>query len=334
MTAQASPSSFLCDDVHEWFDRRTLDGRTWWARELAAVKGGTTISVVLPARNEAATVGTIVACLRRELVDTVALIDELVVIDSGSVDDTAAVAAAAGATVFSQQSLLPALGDVPGKGEALWKSLIATEGQIVAFIDSDLQGFEPQFVVGLLGPLLTDPTVDFVKAFYDRPLRTGEAVLPAGGGRVTELVARPLLNAFWPALAGFIQPLAGEYGGRRSLLEQIPFLSGYGVEIGMLIDVLDAVGLDAMAQVDLGQRRHRNSTDVVLGRMAMQIQLAAVARLRAGAALGEPRSWLTQFTRDGDDFVPCSRDLALIQRPPMTELADYRDRWKAGRSWA
>ena len=283
--------------------------------------------MVLPARDEAATVGAIVQSLRRELVDEVPLIDELVVIDSGSTDATGTVAAEAGARVVRQGDVLQELGDVPGKGEALWKSLVATDGDIVAFIDADLRRFDAQFAVGLIGPLLQDRSVQFVKAFYDRPLDAGTTVLPAGGGRVTELVARPLLNLHWPQLAGFVQPLSGEYAARRSLLERIPFVSGYGVEIAMLIDVVEAVGLDAMAQVDLGRREHRNSGDAALGRMAAQVQLAVLSRLqRHDRALitSEPSTMLTQFVREDGVFVPDTTDIRITERPPMVEVDPRR----------
>jgi glucosyl-3-phosphoglycerate synthase len=299
----------------------------WDRYRLAADKGRTRVSVVLPARNEATTVGAIVTALRRELVEQVELIDEIVVIDSGSTDETAEVAGVAGARVVRQDDVLPRLGNVPGKGEALWKSLMVTSGDVVAFIDADLRKFDAQVAVGLIGPLLRDPDLHFVKAFYDRTLAQGDTVLPAGGGRVTELVARPLLNMHWPSLAGFIQPLAGEYAARRSLLEAIPFVSGYGVEVGMLVDVLERVGLDAMAQVDLGVREHRNSSDAALGRMAAQVQLTVLSRLhRQGSVLltDEPASLLTQFHRVGDRFVPTVTDVGVRERPPMAGMNEYQ----------
>ncbi|MFW6186839.1 MAG: glucosyl-3-phosphoglycerate synthase [Actinomycetota bacterium] len=303
-------------DVQEWFAARSYNARQWSREQLLARKEGRTVSVVLPARDEAETVGTIVAALRRELVEAVPLIDELVVIDSDSTDDTAALAAAAGARVFPQDEILPAHGNIPGKGEALWKSLAVTTGEIVAFIDADLREFDPGFAVGLLGPLLTEPGVQFVKSCYDRPLDDGATLMPAGGGRVTELVARPLLNLFWPQLAGIVQPLAGEYAASRDLLERLPFVSGYGVEIGMLIDVLAEVGLDGMAQVDLGVRRHRNSSDEALARMAMQVQLTVQAR-RDGAVAGEHAAPLTQFLRDEDRFLAETAEISVRERPPM-----------------
>jgi glucosyl-3-phosphoglycerate synthase len=313
--------------VEEWFANRTSTGEQWCRWRLAELKGQTTVSVVVPAHNEAPTVGTIISALRRELVDEVPLVDDLVVVDSESCDDTALVAHRAGARVVRQETVLSDLGNQPGKGEALWKSLLVTRGDIVVFIDADLREFDAQFAVGLLGPLLTDQDIAFVKGFYDRPLTDGERVLPAGGGRVTELVARPLLNLHWPSLAYFVQPLAGEYAGRRSLLEQLPFVSSYGVEIAMLIDVLETAGLNAMAQVDLGTRQHRNSSDAALGRMAAQVYLALLSRLQRYGVLRTiipPSPLMTQFVRHGAAFAPDISDVSVTERPPMTALAEYR----------
>jgi glucosyl-3-phosphoglycerate synthase len=312
--------------VEQWLGERTSDGRSWDRHELARRKAGLRVDVVLPARNEADTVGAIVAAIRRELVEQVPLVDEVVVVDSGSVDGTAAEATAAGARVVTQSAVLPSFGDVPGKGEALWKALYATRGDVLVFVDADLREFDPQFVVGLLGPLLTDPTVSFVKAVYDRPLGMTDRVLPAGGGRVTELVARPLLNVHWPLLAGFVQPLAGEYAARRDLLERVPFASGYGVEVGMLIDVLELAGLSAMAQVDLGRRVHRNQDDAALGRMAAQVLLTVLARLETrdrAVFTGAPASTLTQFQRIGDTYEAQVSDVSVRDRPPMGQVAEY-----------
>jgi glucosyl-3-phosphoglycerate synthase len=203
----------------------------------------------------------------------------------------------------------------------------------VAFVDGDLREFSPHFVTGLLGPLLTDPSVEFVKGFYHRPLVGGAGVEPDGGGRVTEICARPLLNLFWPELAGVVQPLAGEYAGRRTALERIPFVSGYGVEIAMLIDLLDLVGLDALAQVDLGERLHRHQGTDALGRMSAQIMVTAWSRLYRHRLVTEPNppsSLLTQFRRGGRDALPhLDREIAVYdvgvdERPPLTSLV--RDR--------
>ncbi|NEM05885.1 glucosyl-3-phosphoglycerate synthase [Geodermatophilus normandii] len=306
-------------DVHRWLRRRTYTATSWTAADLAAAKRaqGSTVSVVLPALDEEATVGAIVRAIRAELVDRDPLVDEVVVVDSGSADRTAAVAAAAGARVVDTGTVLPAHGRVPGKGEALWKSLAATSGDLVVFVDADLVGFDPQYVVGLLGPLLTEPAIGYVKALYDRPLTTTEGIVPSGGGRVTELLARPLLNAFWPELSGFVQPLSGEYAGRRELLERVPFVSGYGVEFGLLVDLAGLAGVDALAQVDLGTRQHAHQSDAALGRMAGQILQAAMAR-RPGA--GDPASQLLQFLRTTDGVEAVSWDVAVSERPPMTTV--------------
>ena len=322
-------------EVQRWFDRRTSTTTDWDPDRLVDAKRATTVSVVLPAHNEARTVGAIVSALRRDLMESVPLLDEILVVDSGSADATADVARRAGATVVRQDRVLPELGDRPGKGEALWKSLYVTHGDVVAFIDADLHEFDTQFAVGLLGPLLTDARVHFVKGFYDRPLDVGQTVLPAGGGRVTELLARPLLNLHYPALAGIVQPLAGEYAARRPLLERLPFVSGYGVEIAMLVDVLEEVGLDAMAQVDLGRRVHRNSSDAALGRMAAQVYLALLSRLERhgrGLLTSEPGTTITQFFRDGDRFVPEESAVGVTERAPIGALEQYRRRMTSERS--
>ncbi len=303
-------------DVRRWLRRRTYTAATWTAAELAEARraAGTTVSVVLPALDEEPTVGAIVRAIRGALVHDTPLVDEVVVVDSGSSDRTAAVAAAAGATVVDTTTVLPGHGRVPGKGEALWKGLHATSGDLVVFVDADLVGFDPQFVVGLLGPLLTDPGIGYVKALYDRPLTTAEGIVASGGGRVTELLARPLLNAWWPQLAGVVQPLSGEYAGRRELLEQVPFVSGYGVELGLLVDLAELAGVDALAQVDLGTRRHSHQSDAALGRMAGQILQTALARR---PDTGTPGAELLQFLRTADGVEAVSWDVTVTERPPM-----------------
>jgi glucosyl-3-phosphoglycerate synthase len=300
-----------------WFFRRSSRAADWPLPRLLAAKGETRVSVVLPALDEAATVGRIVAGIKRDLVDRTALVDELVVVDSGSIDDTIGVARDAGAVVVRREDVLADLPVRPGKGEVLWRSLAATKGDVVVFIDSDLSDFSSTFVTGLLGPLLTDPSVQFVKATYDRSLRTGETVLPTGGGRVTELVARPLIALHWPELSGFVQPLGGEYAARRTLLESLPFAGGYGVELGLLVDTYRAVGLDAMAQVDLARRKHRNSDLHKLGRMAAEILQVAESRLDRG----RPRQLdLAQFARAADGLQIIDTDVTVVDRPPMTTV--------------
>lgn len=308
-------------DVAAWFARRSSRAADWPVDLLAAAKGDTSVSVVLPALDEESTVGAIVETIRTRLVDVPRpLVDELVVLDSGSTDATSAVARAAGARVVHRDEVLPDVPSVTGKGEALWRSLAATSGDLVVFVDADLTSFEACFVTGLLGPLLTDPSIAFVKAMYDRPLASGEVVHPAGGGRVTELVARPLLNLHWPQLAGFVQPLAGEYAARRTLLERLPFATGYGVEVALLVDTLHAVGLDAMAQVDLGERRHRHHDDLRLGRMAAEIWQTALSRLHREGDAQAVQPTLTQFVRDASDYLPVTHDVTALERPPMLSV--------------
>lgn len=317
------------EDVQRWFDQRTSHAADWQASRLVDVKGATKVSVVLPALNEEATVGPIVDTIRRRLVERHGLVDELIVMDSGSTDGTYDKAVEAGAKVVRREEVLGEFEPLPGKGEVLWRSLAATTGDVLVFVDSDLHDFTPAFVTGLLGPLLTDPSVQLVKATYDRALTQGEVVVPAGGGRVTELVARPLLNLHWPELAGFVQPLSGEYAARRTLLEQLPFPTGYGVEVGLLVDALGLVGLDGLAQVDLSRRKHRNQEIGKLGRMSSEIMQVVLDRLQRQGRLAltdSPHPELTQFERSDRDYLVLSVDMTPRERPPVNTVAEYRAR--------
>jgi glucosyl-3-phosphoglycerate synthase len=312
-------------DARAWFELRTgsapfLDALDLDALLRAKRRGQHRVSVVLPARDEAATVGGLVADLREQWVQAIPLVDELLVVDSDSTDATAAVARAAGADVVAAAEVLPGHGSRPGKGEALWKGLAATTGDLVVFLDADLLGDVRHFVPALLAPLLGDPQVEYVKGCYTRPLEVDGTSVPVGGGRVTELTARPLLNALWPELAGFVQPLGGEYAGRRSALEQVPFVSGYGVEVGLLVDLLQLVGLAGLAQVDLGVRRHISQGQEALGRMAGQVVSTVLARAGREQAGG----LLTQFRHDGAGFVPHSTAVAVDERPPLATVPEYR----------
>ncbi|TQK45396.1 glucosyl-3-phosphoglycerate synthase [Streptomyces sp. SLBN-118] len=312
----------MLEEVERWLSRRSWSLADRPLGRLMSAKRGTTISVVLPALDEEETVGEIVSVIRRELMEAVPLVDELVVVDSGSTDRTAEVAAAAGARVVRRDEILPRIPAVQGKGEVLWRSLMVTSGDVVCFVDADLREFSADFVSGIVGPLLTDPAVQFVKAMYDRPLgdHAGQ------GGRVTELVARPLLNLHWPQLAGFVQPLGGEYAARRSLLERLPFPVGYGVELGLLVDTLHTAGLDAMAQVDVGSRKHRHQDGQALGRMAAAIYRTAQLRLSRGHLV---RPSLTQFERAEGGFVPRTHAVDTEERPPMREIGEYAARHAA-----
>ncbi|MFJ8183526.1 glucosyl-3-phosphoglycerate synthase [Streptomyces sp. NPDC096105] len=317
------------EEVERWLSERSWSVSDRPLHRILAAKRATgqTVSVVLPALNEEATVGDIVSVIRHDLVLQVPLVDEVVVIDSGSTDRTSEVAAAAGATVVHRDAILPRIPAVPGKGEVLWRSLLVARGDIVCFVDADLRDFSSDFVTGIVGPLLTDPGLHLVKAMYDRPLTlAGGNTAGAGagqGGRVTELMARPLLNMHWPQLAGFVQPLGGEYAARRGLLEQLPFPVGYGVELGMLVDALHLVGLDALAQVDVGVRKHRHQDGQALGRMAAAIYRTAQLRLARAHLL---RPSLTQFERSGDVFEPRTYAVDTEERPPMREIAEYQAR--------
>jgi glucosyl-3-phosphoglycerate synthase len=318
--------------VEAWTTYRTYNAAQWTPRRLARAKKATTVSVVIPARNEESTVGAIVSTIREHLVERVRLVDEILVVDSRSTDATTDVAAAAGARVVSQDEVTRGLPRMDGKGDALWAGLAASNGDVVAFVDGDLREFSPHFVTGLVGPLLCDSSVEFVKGFYHRPLVGTAGVETDGGGRVTELSARPLLNLFWPELAGVVQPLAGEYAARRHTLERIPFVSGYGVEIAMLIDLFDLVGLDALAQVDLGERLHRHQGTEALGRMSAQIMVTAWSRLYRRGLVQDPRppsTSLTQFRRGGQEALPnLDREIVVAEtgvdeRPPLITVPGH-----------
>jgi glucosyl-3-phosphoglycerate synthase len=311
------------DALTTWFARRTYATGDLDLDRLIAAKrtAGTTVSLVLPARNEAA---TIVGVVEAGMALAGRLVDEIVVVDGGSTDDTAQLAAGAGAVVYHDDSILPDVGPTRGKGDALWRSLRVTSGDLVAFVDTDIRNPHPRFVWGILAPLLLHDGVDFVKAFYDRPLQAGGVLQPSGGGRVTELTARPLLNLFWPELAGLVQPLSGEYAGRRSVLEQVPFFTGYGVEIALLIDILALRGVDAIAQIDVGRRVHRNQELHDLSRMAYAIATVALGRLSAQQRATFAEAFATRYVQFGRDAAgrvrlePCA--VVEVERPPIASL--------------
>jgi glucosyl-3-phosphoglycerate synthase len=287
---------------------RVYDHREFRAGSLVEAKRGRLVTVCFPAKDEAATIGTIVQIVREELVDRVALVDEILVVDDNSHDDTVAVARAAGARVERSSELRPDLGRGTGKGETMWKGLSAAAGDVIAWCDADITNFGPQFVVGVLGPLLTDPAIGFVKGFYERPLDGA----PGTGGRTTELVARPLIAMLFPHLGGIVQPLSGEYGGRRDVLEAVPFVQGYGVDLALLIDISERFGLRSIAQVDLGERIHRNRSLEELSPQALAIMQTAFAR--AGL---RPDSASATLLRPG--LSPLT--MTHVERPPLTSLA-------------
>jgi len=299
--------------AQSWHATNTFPHSRYPAQRLAAERTSS-VSICLPARNEARTIGPILS----ELVPLAerGVIDEIVVVDHSS-DGTAEIARSFGVAVHDQEELMPELGPVLGKGDAMWRALRVLSGDVVCFLDADSQQFGAHFACGLIGPLLCEPGISFVKGFYRRPFRVGDVMLPDGGGRVTELTARPLLNMFYPDLAAVEQPLAGEIAARRELLEQLPFVSGYGVDIALLLDAYQAVGLDSLAQVDLDVRQNAHQPLRDLGPMAFAVLQAVTARLeRDGRLSGEPP---TTFLAPGDDGLRALRSHP-VERPPLADL--------------
>ena len=300
--------------ARRWYESRTFHHSEFPAERLAAERTRS-VSACVPARNEERTIGPIVA-------DLVSLreagaIDEVMVIDAGSYDSTPQIAADAGASVHEESELLPEQGEVLGKGDAMWRALSVLDSDVIVFLDADSEGFGPHFATGLIGPLVCGDTgVEFVKAFYRRPLKVGEVSLPEGGGRVTELMARPLLNLFYPELAGFRQPLAGELAATRDLLLRLPFATGYAVEIAMLIDAWREVGLDGLAQVDIEMRQNRHQPLAELTPMAYTILRAVCTRLEREGRLNE--------LEESDLLLPREtleeRAVPLTERPPLASI--------------
>jgi glucosyl-3-phosphoglycerate synthase len=285
----------------------------------ARLASGSTVSVCLPARDEAATVGHIVRAIRHELYDRWAIVDEVVVMDDGSSDGTATAARAAGAEVVTVADVLAEEGRGSGKGNAMWRSIFAARGDLICWVDADIHRFDVHFVTGLLGPLLADAGVGLVKGFYRRPAHG----LAHGGGRVTELVARPLISKLFPTLGGVIQPLAGATAGRRDVLESVPFVEGWGVEFALLVDVVVRFGLEAVAQVDLGRIEHSPQTLRKLGPQALAV--LTVALRRAGLdPFDEPTCELLRFDVD---HAPEIEQVPVAERPPMATVAAYRARF-------
>ena len=318
--------------VDKWFAENTFHADEFnQLRELAELKRkqGLTISLALPALNEEQTVGKVIKMMKKELMQRVPLLDEIVLIDSDSTDRTREIAKKEGVPVYIHQQLLQRLGPRRGKGEALWKSLLVTKGDIIVWIDTDIVNIHPRFVYGILGPLLINPNVQFVKGFYRRPLRVGQKMQAGGGGRVTELTARPLLNLFFPALSGVVQPLSGEYAGRREALEQATFYSGYGVETGLLIDVYERYGLSAIAQVDLLERIHHNQHLEALSKMSFAIIQTVFRKLekRFGRAVLEDVNRSMKLIRhDSKGYSLEVEHIAEYERPPMIEVPEYLER--------
>jgi glucosyl-3-phosphoglycerate synthase len=290
------------------------------AEALVALKNRQRVSVCIPTLNEAETIGNIVETISNNLMERVPLVDEILVIDSDSEDRTREIAAKAGARVFQTAEIAPETGTHAGKGENLWKALHASSGDIICYLDGDISNFHPGFVTGLVGPLLTDPEIDYVKAYYERPLSHGDALHSTGGGRVSEILVRPLISMFYPELNPILQPLSGEYAARRSLLETLPFPTGYGVEIAHLIDLAGMGKLGRIAQTDLVKRIHRNRDDGELGDTAFAILRVILRRLERDGklSLASPPTDLHQrWLIDEDSLRLVSKWIPEPERPPI-----------------
>jgi glucosyl-3-phosphoglycerate synthase len=320
----------LSERVDKWFAENTFHRREF--EDLSKLvelkeKQGLTISLGLPALNEAETIGNIIRNVKEKLHDEAPLLDEIALIDSQSTDDTVKIAQDLGIAVFVHQEILPNYGSFKGKGEGLWKSLYVLGGDIIAWVDTDIRNFYSGFVYGLLGPLLREPEIQYVKGFYRRPIRMDGKLVSEGGGRVTELTIRPLFNLFYPELSGMIQPLAGEYAGRRSMLERVPFFTGYGVETGLLIDIFNEFGLNAIAQVDLEERVHRNQSLPALSQMSFAIQQVVMQRLQEKnriQLMDEVSRNMKLVTRRRRAYALEVKEIQDRERPPMITIPEYR----------
>ena len=320
--------------VDKWFAENTFHADEFSdLQQLLELKKeqGSTISLALPALNEEATVGRVIKTIKKALMEDVPLLDEIVLIDSDSTDRTRAIAGELGVPVHIHQQILAELGARHGKGEALWKSLLVTKGDIIAWIDTDIVNIHPRFVYGIIGPLLLNKRLQFIKGFYRRPLRIGGKRQASGGGRVTELTARPLLNLFYPELSGVIQPLSGEYAGRRESLEKTVFSSGYGVETGLLIDIFERHGLQSIAQVDLLERIHHNQELEALSKMSFAIIQTVLRKLetRYERSIIDDVNKTMKLIRyaNGGYFLEVDQ-VAELERPPMNTIPAYLERHK------
>jgi glucosyl-3-phosphoglycerate synthase len=315
--------------VDRWFAENTFHSREFAdLRRLVDLKQrqGVTISLGLPTLNEQNTIGKVVRTFKHALMERVPLLDEIVVIDSGSSDRTIAIAERAGVKVVQHSEILPRYGVFQGKGEALWKSMFVLNGDLICWVDTDITNIHPKFVYGLIGPLLTDPEIHYVKGFYRRPLAFGAEIQAQGGGRVTELAARPMLNLFFPELSGLVQPLSGEYAGRRRVLESVPFFTGYGVELGLLLAISEAYGLRAIAQVDLGMRVHRNQTLFDLSKMAfaiIQVGLKHLGDRHRIHLLEEINKTMKLIHYEDERYWIEQKEIEDQERPPMNSVPEY-----------
>ncbi len=318
------------DKINRWLETNTYrHGKFWEIKDLVAEKErkGLKISLCIPTLNEEKTIGKVIILLKSELMDTYPLVDEIAVIDSGSSDNTLEVAASFGAETYLSADILPEQGFRPGKGENLWKAIHQLKGDIICYVDADIRNINKRFVTGLVAPLIYRDEVHYTKAFYDRPLAYSEGIRPSGGGRVTEILVRPLFSLFFPELTAMIQPLSGEYAVRREVLEKLPFPIGYGVETSHLIDVWQEYGLEAFAQTDLDIRVHRNQTTNDLGKMSFGILQSFLSRLESNGMvdrLPELANIYRQFQAKGESYEQVLKEIIEEERPPMIEIEEYR----------
>lgn len=318
--------------VDKWFAENTFNSQEFKdIKRLVAMKEAqnVTISLGLPALNEEETIGKIIQTIKERLMVGFPLLDEIVLIDSGSTDYTVDIALEQGIPVYQHSDILPQYGSVPGKGEALWKSLHVLQGDLIAWIDTDIVNIHPRFVYGILGPLLRHDTIQYVKGFYRRPLKVGESYQAGGGGRVTELVARPLFNLLNPELSGIVQPLAGEYAGRRAALERVPFYVGYGVETGLLLNLVERYGISGIAQVDLRQRIHHNQSLSALSQMSfaiIQVFIDHLERRNKVELLSEVNRTMKIIRHERDTYTLEERPISDQLRPPIITIPEYRAR--------
>jgi glucosyl-3-phosphoglycerate synthase len=293
---------------------------------------GLKISLCLPTLNEEKTIAKEIVIMKSELVTRYPLLDEIIVIDSGSEDRTLEIAAEFGADVYEADNILPDLENYRGKGENLWKALYVTRGDIIVYLDADIKNIHHRFAYGLVGPLLTNDTIKYSKGFYDRPIATGNnTIRPTGGGRVTELVIRPLFSLFFPELTQILQPLSGEYAGFREIFEKVPFPIGYGIETSLIMDICENWGLDVIAQVDLDKRVHRNQDTRSLGKMAFVIMETFLKRLEKLGRIELKKELLLQmiqYNLVGNDYEADILDWKALERPPMIDIPEYREKFR------
>lgn len=319
--------------IDKWLKENTFHhGEFWDLLQLVRTKEekGLTLSLCIPTLNEEKTIGKEIIIFKSELMDRYPLIDEFAVIDSGSTDRTREVAEAYGADVYLSSEILPEVGTKRGKGENLWKAVYQLKGDIICYVDADIKNIHPRFATGLVAPLINNDRMQYVKAFYDRPLAFSQGIRPSGGGRVTEILVRPLFSLFFPELTSIIQPLSGEYAVRREVLESIPFPIGYGVETSHILDVYMKHGLEAFGQTDLDQRVHRNQATLDLGKMAFGILQSFLNRMESFGMvdqLPEMSNVFRQFQAEGNRYEQVLREIVEEERPPMMEIPAYRKKF-------